>query len=150
MKPSWSKVLFSGSYTGPFLAIMSVVMLALAIAIAFKLIDGTVPQARRANLVGTCFVTSVIAALCVIGLRRYVHAIQRLVENGTRVEAVIVSTGSGGAGGWILIRYSYSGKTYVTSNAVMMNVNLSPGQSVTAIVDPVKPKRAVIEQLFTG
>lgn len=104
---------------------------------------------------GPFFLGLAIVAL-VIGLPLLIWRI-RFVQNvfarGVEVEGKIVDVSFYRDRGRVRYAYEYQGRTYERGNAVSGNKRtraLAPGAKVAVAVDPLRPKRAFIRDLYLG
>jgi len=89
------------------------------------------------------------AGLVVIAWR--VWTIHSVVGSGTEVPGVITGSGFFRGRGRVEYVYTYRGTTYQGGNAVQASEttrSLVPGRDVTVMVDPLKPKRAFVRELY--
>jgi hypothetical protein len=92
-----------------------------------------------------------VAGLVTIAWR--VWLIRSVVGGGTEVPGVVSSAGFFRGRGRVEYVYTYQGTKYQSGNAVQANRttrSLVPGQVVTVMIDPIKPKRAFARALFVA
>lgn len=90
-----------------------------------------------------------LAGLVVLAWRAW--TIRSVLSNGTEVPGVISGSGFFRGRGRVEYVYTYQGHRYQGSNAVQSNAvtrSLVPGQEVTVMVDPFRPKRAFVRELY--
>jgi len=89
------------------------------------------------------------AGLVVIAWR--VWAIRSVISSGTEVPGVITGSSFFRGRGRVGYVYTYQGTKYQGSSAVQANGrsrSLVPGREVTVMIDPLKPKRAFVRELY--
>ncbi|HNS52250.1 MAG TPA: hypothetical protein PKO09_13835 [Anaerolineae bacterium] len=89
------------------------------------------------------------AGLVVIAWR--VWLIRSVVGGGTEVPGAITGAGFFRGRGRVEYVYTYQGKKLQGSNAVQANRasrSMVPGRDVTVMIDPLKPKRAFVRELY--
>jgi len=90
-----------------------------------------------------------VVGLIVIAWR--VWTIRSVISSGTEVPGVITGSGFFRGRGRVEYVYTYRGTKYQGGNAVQASDttrSLVPGRDVTVMVDPLKPKRAFVRELY--
>ena len=78
-------------------------------------------------------------------------SIRSVFDAGDDVPGVVVGTAFARGRGRMSYVYTYRGKKYMGSNALQASAiacSLAQGQAVTVMVDPLRPKRAFVRELY--
>ncbi len=77
--------------------------------------------------------------------------LKRLLNTGTEVPGkveMLIKAGAGSAASIVKYNYAYNGQTHTAT--YNKNKGLKEGQNITVILDPNKPQRSTIKEIFTG
>lgn len=80
-----------------------------------------------------------------------IRSIRAVVSGGDEVPGIVAGIDFVRGRGRIGYVYTYRGQKYLSSNALQVSAitrSLAQGQEVTVMVDPLKPKRAFVRELY--
>lgn len=147
--------ILKNDYTASMMLIMIAVMWGLLLVGSYF---GSLPGRRGStldftgeNLTSFIILNAVITLVCGVWAYVRISTIRRVINAGSEVTGVILGIGFAKDRGRVEYQYEHEGQTYRAGNAIKKNAQTSqllPGTSISLMVDPQKPSRAFITNLY--